>query len=98
MYEEVVKTYYVYMMTNQSKTLYIGVTNNIQRRVDEHQNERIPGFTKKYRLKKLVYFEEFSDVCAAITREKQLKGWLRKKKVQLIELANLNWNDLSKYA
>ena len=74
------KSYYVYIMTNKSKTLYIGVCNDLKRRVYEHKNKLVPGFTEKYNITKLVYFEETSDVEAAIKREKQLKGWIRKKK------------------
>jgi len=79
------KQYYVYIMTNRSKTLYTGVTNNLIRRVYEHKNKMIDGFTKKYNLTNLVYFEETGDILSAITREKQIKGWLRKKKIVLIE-------------
>ena len=75
--------------------LYTGVTNDLDRRMYEHKNKLIPGFASKYNLKKLVYFEETIDVNAAITREKQIKGWLRKKKVALIELENPEWTDLS---
>ena len=82
-------------MTNNSRTLYIGFTNNIVRRVSEHKNKLLPGFTSKYNIHKLVYFEVFSDVNEAIEREKQLKGWLRKKKIALINLVNPEWNDLS---
>ena len=89
------KSYYVYIMTNKSKTLYIGVCNDLKRRVYEHKNKLISGFTEKYNITKLVYFEEISDVEAAIKREKQLKGWIRKKKISLIESENPNWNDLS---
>lgn len=89
--------YYVYINTNQRHTvLYIGVTNNLQRRSYEHKNKLISGFTKKYNVDKLVYYEYFTDIKAAITREKQLKGWLRKRKVELIEKNNPNWEDLSK--
>ncbi len=89
------KHYYVYIMTNCSKTLYIGVTNNLQRRVYEHQHHLVAGFTSKYHMTRLVYFEATSDVNAAIEREKQLKGWLRSKKVALIESINPDWRDLS---
>ena len=89
------KHYYVYIMTNCSKTLYIGVTNNLQRRVYEHQHHLVAGFTSKYHMTRLVYFEATSDVNAAIEREKQLKGWLRAKKVALIESINPDWRDLS---
>jgi putative endonuclease len=89
------KNYFVYIMTNKSKTLYTGVTNNLQRRVIEHREGLLPGFTKKYRIKKLVYFEIIADVKAAIAREKQIKGWLRRKKLALIETINPSWSDLS---
>ena len=89
------KQYYVYVMTNRSKTLYIGVTNNLQRRMYEHKHHLMTGFTSKYDLTRLVYFEETSDVNIAIAREKQIKGWLRAKKVALIESINPEWRDLS---
>ena len=75
------KNYYVYIMTNYSKTLYTGMTNDINRRVYEHKQKLIPGFTQKYNITKLVYFEETIDVTEAIVREKQIKGWLREKKL-----------------
>lgn len=87
--------YYVYIMTNKSKTLYTGVTNNLKRRVFEHKNKLLPGFTAKYNITKLVYYEIFNDINQAITREKQIKGWLRQKKIDLIESLNSEWNDLS---
>jgi putative endonuclease len=89
------KNYYVYIMTNKSKTLYTGVTNDLTRRVYEHKHKLIPGFTQKYNITKLVYYEETSDIHAAIAREKQIKGWLREKKINLIESMNPNWVDLS---
>ena len=89
------KDYYVYIMTNRSKTLYTGVTNDLNRRVFEHKNKLLEGFTKKYNINKLVYFEIFSNPDDAIRREKQIKGWLRKKKIDLIELTNPEWKDLS---
>lgn len=89
------KQFYVYIMTNKSKTLYVGVTNNLQRRVYEHKNKMIRGFTSKYNITKVVYFEVFNDIESAIKREKQIKGWLRKKKIDLIESMNPEWNDLS---
>jgi len=82
-------------MTNRSKTLYTGVTNDLMRRVYEHKNKMVEGFTKKYNITKLVYFEETSDVQAAIEKEKQIKGWLRAKKITLIESKNPEWKDLS---
>jgi putative endonuclease len=87
--------YYVYILTNKSKTLYTGVTNNLQRRVFEHKQKIIPGFTAQYNIDKLVYYEISQDVTTAITREKQIKGWLRNKKVKLIESMNPEWKDLS---
>ena len=89
------RQYYVYIMTNDSRTLYTGVTNNLERRVFEHKNHLVEGFTTKYKITKLVYFEETGDVTAAIAREKQIKGWLRRKKVALIESVNPEWQDLS---
>ena len=76
--------------------LYIGVTNDLRRRINEHQSDQNEGFTQKYRVHKLVYFEEYSDIKYAIVREKQLKHWSRSKKIALIETKNPNWNDLSK--
>lgn len=87
--------YFVYILTNNSGTLYIGVTNNLQRRMYEHRQGIILGFTKKYRLTKLIFFEETNDVMSAITREKQLKGWTRRKKITLINSVNPQWKDLS---
>ncbi len=90
------KSYYVYIMTNKSKTLYTGVTNNLERRVYEHKNKLVPGFTNKYNITKLVYYEETNDVQAALAREKQIKGWLRSKKIALIESENPEWKDPSR--
>jgi len=87
--------YYVYIMTNHSGTLYTGVTNDLRRRVWEHKQKLIEGFTKRYNITRLVYYEETPDVTAAIAREKQSKGWLRKKKIALIESLNPGWKDLS---
>jgi putative endonuclease len=89
------KSYYVYIMTNDSKTLYIGITNDLVRRVYEHKNGLIKGFTRKYNLKKLVYYELINDAGPAIKREKQLKNWHRQWKINLIESANKGWKDLS---
>ncbi len=90
------RQYYVYILTNRKQgVLYTGVTNDLERRIYEHKNKLISGFASKYNLTKLVYFEETTDVNAAITREKQIKGWLRKKKVALIESKNPEWKDLS---
>jgi putative endonuclease len=87
--------YYVYIMTNKSKTLYTGITNNLERRVYEHKHKLVPGFTAKYNITKLAYYEETTDVLAAIAREKEIKGWLRSKKIKLIELSNPDWRDLA---
>jgi len=89
------KQYYVYIMTNKSKILYTGVTNNLEHRVYSHKNKLIEGFTKKYKITKLVYFETTNNVESAITREKQIKGWLRSKKIALIESMNPEWKDIS---
>ncbi len=90
-------TYYVYMLTNEyNNVLYIGVTNNLSRRVYEHQNGVVEGFTKRYHVHKLVWFESCSDVKDAIAREKQLKKWSREKKETLIRQMNPEWKDLSK--
>ena len=90
-----IKNYYVYIMTNNSKTLYTGMTNNLLRRVYEHKNKLIDGFTKKYSITQLVFFDETSDVNEAIILEKKIKGWTRSKKIALIESQNPNWLDLS---
>jgi putative endonuclease len=89
------KSYYVYIMASQSRTLYIGVTNNLEKRVYQHKHRLTPGFTSRYNINKLVYYAETNDVTEAITREKELKGWLRKKKKALIEEFNPTWEDLS---
>jgi putative endonuclease len=90
-----VKQYYVYIMTNRSGTLYTGVTNDLRRRVWQHKQKLVEGFTKRYNITRLVYYEETPDVNAAIAREKQIKGWRREKKVALIESVNSGWKDLS---
>jgi putative endonuclease len=84
----------VYILTNNSKTLYVGVTNNLERRIYEHKHKLKDGFTKKYNLTKLVYFEMFNDINDAINREKQLKNWHRQWKINLIESKNKEWKDL----
>ncbi len=89
------KEYYVYIMTNRSRTLYTGMTNDLKRRVHEHKEKRIQGFTKKYNITKLVWFDQTNDVQAAIVYEKKIKGWLREKKVALIEVKNPEWKDLA---
>jgi putative endonuclease len=88
--------YFVHILTNKSnKVLYTGVTNNLERRMFEHKNKMINGFTKKYNLTKLVYLEETSDVGSALEREKQLKNWHRDWKIKLITDFNPEWKDLS---
>ncbi len=82
-------------MTNKSKTIYTGVTSNLIKRVYEHKHKLIPGFTKKYNINRLVYYEETNNILSAISREKQIKGWLRNKKISLIESINAKWWDLS---
>jgi putative endonuclease len=89
------KTYFVYIMTNRSKTLYTGVTGNLIRRVREHKMGTGSGFAAKYKVDRLVYFERFEDVRNAIEREKRIKGWLRMKKIALIVSTNPAWRDLS---
>jgi putative endonuclease len=88
-------SYYVYLLASRSRTLYTGVTNNLARRISEHREGRIPGFKSQYRIYRLVYFESYRDVRDAIVREKQIKGWLRAKKIALIEAQNPAWDDLA---
>ena len=89
--------YYVYILTNwNDSVMYIGVTNNLKRRLYEHRNHLADGFTKKYNVHKLVYYEYTNDVRSALEREKQLKGWTRAKKNALVAKANPTWTDLSK--
>ena len=88
--------YYVYILTNKSNYVtYIGVTNDLERRVYQHKNGLIDGYTKKYNVHKLVYYEHTTDIRAAIEREKQLKGWTRSKKIALVNTSNPSWRDLS---
>jgi len=90
------RQYYVYILTNKSnKVIYIGVTNDLDRRMVEHKNKLVEGFTKRYNLLKLVYYEMTEDVQSAIRREKQLKNWHRDWKINLINQFNPEWNDLS---
>ncbi|HPP11025.1 MAG TPA: GIY-YIG nuclease family protein [Defluviitoga tunisiensis] len=89
------KSYYIYIMASRRNgTLYIGITNDIVRRVYEHKNNFIDGFTSKYGIHNLVYYEQFDNIESAIQREKQLKKWNRKWKIELIERVNPNWKDL----
>ena len=90
------KQYYVYIMTNRKRgVLYAGVTSDLVRRVYEHKNKLVKGFTSHYNTTSLAYFEETPDVVTAIGREKEIKGWLRIKKIDLIESVNPGWSDLS---
>ena len=93
------KEFYVYILTNVSNNvLYTGVTNNLRRRIYEHKNKLIPGFTSKYNLNKLVYFESFNSINDAIENEKRIKGWLRSTKISLVDNFNPNWNGLAEDA
>lgn len=89
------KTYLVYIMASRSKTLYTGITSGLERRVYQHKKHLVPGFTAKYRIERLVYFEIHGDVGTAIAREKQIKAWTRAKRVALIESQNPTWLDLA---
>lgn len=89
------RTFTVYIMASRSRVLYIGVTNDLARRVNEHQQGLVAGFTSRYRITRLVYFEEFADIRDAIAREKEIKGWVRSRKTRLIESRNPTWEDLS---
>ena len=89
-------TYYVYILTNKNnRVMYIGVTNDLVRRLYEHKQELVDGFTKRYHVHKLVYYEQTTDVRSAIEREKQVKGWIRARKNELVETINPDWRDLS---
>ncbi len=89
------RKYYFYIMASKSGTLYSGLTGNLQRRVYQHKNNLIEGFSKKYKCHKLVYFEEYKNVRDALAREKQIKKWRRNKKEKLIKTINPGWRDLS---
>ena len=88
------KNYYVYVATNKSHTLYTGVTNDPVRRNWEHKNKLVNGFTRKYNINKLIYIEEYNDINQALAREKQIKSWSRKKKINLIKNANPNFEEI----
>jgi len=90
------KSYFVYILTNHSnKVMYVGITSDIERRIAEHKSKLIPGFTAKYNVNKLVYFEQYSDPENAILREKEIKAWRRSKKNDLVNQTNPEWKDLS---
>ncbi|MBR2094684.1 MAG: GIY-YIG nuclease family protein [Fibrobacter sp.] len=88
------KSYTYILFSQRNGTLYIGVTSNLKKRITEHKEKLIPGFTQKYNVDKLGYFEEYNDIRLAIQREKELKGWTRKKKIALLEASNPQWKDL----
>ena len=89
------RMFWVYILASRSRVLYVGVTNDLLRRIREHPTREVPGFTAKYRIDRLVHCEETDDIEAAIAREKEIKGWRRSKKIVLIEAANPTWIDLS---
>ncbi len=89
------RTYCVYILSSLSRVLYTGVTNDLERRLYEHKNHILPGFSDKYNVNRLVYYEEYQYITDAIAREKEIKGWVRKKKVALIEAENPRWADLA---
>jgi len=91
----IMKQYFVYILKSKSGTLYIGMTNDLRRRVYQHKNKIINGFTARYNVDRLVHFEIFNEPKQAISREKQVKGWVRRKKIALIEENNPTWHDLS---
>ena len=91
------KSYWVYILTSSnSTTLYIGITNDIERRMGEHKSGKVKGFSKRYKLNRLIYVEEYEDISEALSREKQLKSWKREWKEDLINSINPKWKDLSK--
>ena len=89
------KTYVVYIVASRSRSLYTGVTNNLQRRLAQHREKLVPGFTSRYNIFRLVHFEVYGDIQTAIAREKEIKAWRREKKIRLIERKNSTWEDLS---
>ena len=84
----------VYILASSGRVLYVGATSDLYRRMNEHRNRSVPGFTKRYNVTRLVYFEQTSSILSAIAREKQLKGWTRDRKIALIEASNPMWRDL----
>jgi putative endonuclease len=87
--------YFVYILSSKTKRLYVGVTNDLERRVTQHKRREVEGFTSRYNIDRLVYYEETNDVWAALNREKQLKGWMRVRKLELIGDVNPEWHDLA---
>ncbi len=90
-------TYYVYIMNSRSGTIYTGITNDLRLRVYQHEHKLVKGFTQQYNVVRLAYFEETTDINAAIAREKEIKGWRRSKKFELIQSMNPQWKDLAEY-
>ncbi|HEU4763744.1 MAG TPA: GIY-YIG nuclease family protein [Gemmatimonadales bacterium] len=88
------RQFYAYILASRSRVLYVGVTNDLARRLAEHRSGAIPGFTRRYQVHRLVHFEVYCDPGSAIAREKQLKGWVRHRKVELVERANPEWREL----
>jgi putative endonuclease len=89
------RSFYVYILSNASRTLYVGVTNDLVRRTWEHKQGAVPGFAAKYHVTRLVWFEETINIAAAIAREKQIKSWVRAKKVALVSATNPKWRDIA---
>ncbi len=89
------RTYFTYIVASKSRTLYVGVTGDLRKRIFQHKQKTHSGFTARYNCNRLIWFEPSSDVSAAIQREKELKGWTRAKKIVLVEAANPTWEDLS---
>ena len=89
------KTYYVYILSSKSGVLYVGITSDLFRRLYEHKNKLIDGFTKRYSVNRLVYFEETNDIQVALAREKEIKAWRRQKKIDLVKTSNPQWEDLA---
>src|ERR1700676_4548524 len=89
------RTYWIYILASRSRNLYVGVTSDLQRRMIEHRQELVPGFTSRYKIFRLVHCEQFADVRDAISREKEIKGWRRQKKIWLIQRDNPTWEDFA---
>jgi putative endonuclease len=89
------RVFHVYILANHARTLYIGMTSDLEQRISQHKHKALPGFTARYNINQLVRYEEFPTAMAAIEREKQLKGWTRAKKIALIESENPRWEDLA---
>ena len=91
------RTYFVYIVASRSRNIYTGVTNDLERRISQHKQGFVQGFTRRYRIHRLVYYEEFGDIRAAIAREKEVKHWDRKKRLALIATQNPTWKDLKEF-